>query len=109
MTAETNPAGSYPDDLLREMAEAHAIVETGYPDEDATVYDLHAIAADIWEEKAAALGDSFDFSETGVGDYRRSQKYQNYQRQAVYHLSRRKPRSRRPTKSPREAQVDVTL
>ena len=109
MINEPDAGGSYPDDLLKELAEEHTLTETGYPDDDATVYDLHAVAGEIWEEKAAALSEAFDFTENGVGDYKRSQRYAAAMRQANYHLARRKPRSRRPTKSPREAQPEVTL
>ena len=38
-------------------------------------YDLNAAAAEIWEEKAAALQDKYDFAADG-GSYHRSQAYE---------------------------------
>jgi len=37
-------------------------------------WDLNLAAADVWEEKAAAVAASFDFAADG-GDYKRSQAY----------------------------------
>lgn len=51
-------------------------------------YDLHAAAADIWEEKAAVVASRFDFMADG-GNYSRSQEYEHYMKQARYHRSRR--------------------
>ena len=52
-------------------------------------YDLHAAAADIWNEKAALLAGDYDFSADG-GSYSRSQAFQQAQKAARFHLSRRK-------------------
>jgi hypothetical protein len=52
-------------------------------------YDLHAAAAEIWAEKAAAIAAcSFDFR-TDAGSYDKSQKYDNYIRMANWHKARR--------------------
>jgi hypothetical protein len=40
-------------------------------------YDLWAAAADIWDEKAAAVADEFDFTADG-GNFSASQKYQHF-------------------------------
>jgi hypothetical protein len=53
-------------------------------------YDLHAAAADIWQEKAATVATDFSFSADG-GQYNRDQVYQQYMKQAKYHRSRRHP------------------
>lgn len=53
-------------------------------------YDLHAAAADIWEEKAAIVAQDFDFNADG-GSYSRSQVYEQYQKRARYHRARRVP------------------
>lgn len=53
-------------------------------------YDLHAAAADIWEEKAAVVYARFDFSADG-GNYSRSQEHTHCMLQARYHRSRRSP------------------
>lgn len=59
------------------------------PDWTAT-YDLHAAAAAIWEEKAAAAAPKFDFNADG-GDYSRSQMHEHAMQQVRHHLSRRNP------------------
>lgn len=55
-------------------------------------YDLHAAAANVWEEKAAALTTAFDFSADGA-TYNRSQQYDMMMRQVRYHRGRRSPTS----------------
>jgi len=57
-------------------------------DEWIPTYDLHAAASDIWEEKAAALAETYDFKADG-GSYSRSQQYLQYIGKARYHQSRR--------------------
>lgn len=52
-------------------------------------YDLHAAAAEIWEEKAALLAEDYDFKADGAS-YERSQAHEQAKKQARYHLSRRK-------------------
>lgn len=51
-------------------------------------YDLHAAAADIWEEKAAGVADEFDFHADG-GVYQQSQKFEMYMKQARRHRAQR--------------------
>lgn len=53
-------------------------------------YDLHAAAADIWEEKASVVAADFDFRADG-GQYSRSQVYEQYMKQCRFHRSRRTP------------------
>lgn len=55
-------------------------------------YDLHAAAADIWEEKAAATADQFDYpiQEPSPGIFRHSQQSESFMKQARYHRSRRR-------------------
>lgn len=55
-------------------------------------YDLHAAAADIWEEKAALLAVDFDFDADGAS-FKRSQPYDQAMKQARYHRSRRNPKT----------------
>lgn len=52
------------------------------------VYDLNAAAADVWQEKASALPDKYDFTADGA-TYNRSQMYTHYMQQARYYRSRR--------------------
>jgi hypothetical protein len=53
-----------------------------------STYDLHAAAAAIWEEKAAAVQPDFNFGADG-GNYSRVQKFENAMKMAKYHLARR--------------------
>ena len=53
-------------------------------------YDLNAAAADVWDERAAAVSADFDFSADG-GNYTRSQVVKQYQERARYYRSRRRP------------------
>lgn len=55
-------------------------------------YDLHASAADLWEQKAAALAENYDFSDSQAS-YRRSQAYDMAMKQVRYHRSRSCPKS----------------
>ena len=61
------------------------------PDWTAT-YDLHAAAADIWEEKAAVVSVDYDFSADG-SSLSRSQVYEQMMAQARHHRSRRSPKT----------------
>lgn len=65
------------------------------------VFDLHAAAADIWEEKAATVADKFNFSADGAR-FDVSKRYEQYMRQARYHRSRRVPKTMRLHKWPEE-------
>mgnify|MGYP001206570367 CR=1 FL=1 len=51
-------------------------------------YDLNAAAADIWEEKAAAVADEHDFAADG-GNYSVSQKYEQYMKAARRYRAKR--------------------
>lgn len=64
-------------------------------------YDLHAAAADVWEEKAAAVASKFDFRADG-GDYKMSNQYEQYIKIARHHRSRRMPTSMRMRQFPVE-------
>lgn len=64
-------------------------------------YDLHAAAADVWEEKAGTRVDKTDFKADG-GDYSESQKFQNCMSMCRFHRSRRMPSSMRMQQYPVE-------
>jgi hypothetical protein len=51
-------------------------------------YDLHAAAADVWEEKAANLVTKFDFQSDEQG-FKRSQQHDMAMKMVRYHRSRR--------------------
>lgn len=68
-------------------------------------YDLNAAAADVWDEKAAALAANFDFQVDG-GDYSRSQAFEHAQARARYYRSRRAPMTVTATQWPDESTLD---
>jgi hypothetical protein len=87
---------TYDDTTLNEYIEAHAVIDDdGYePDESewTETYDLNAAAADIWQEKAAALVGRIDFSADG-GTFSASQLHEQAKKQAAYFRSRSRPKS----------------
>lgn len=100
---------TYTDEDLEALIESHPLVDergelpytwdtsTQPPTQDDNedwipTYDLHAAAADIWQEKAAVVAEDFDFEADG-GRYSRSQVYEQFMKQARYHRSRRAPRT----------------
>ena len=64
-------------------------------------YDLHAAAADIWEDKASEWVTRYDFKADGA-DYSRSQAYNHMMGRVRYHRSMRAARTMRGFKSPKE-------
>ena len=90
--------------------------ETSYADLIATgalpvwtpTWDLHAAAADVWEEKAALVQNFYDFSADGA-HYSQQQVYQQAMEQVKYHLARRKPQNRATHKSPVERRFEVLM
>jgi hypothetical protein len=64
-------------------------------------YDLHAAAADLWEEKAAVFAAQHDFSADG-GNYSRSQVYQQMMAQVRHHRARRAAKTMTGVMWPRE-------
>lgn len=96
LTAEQIGASSYSDaDLLAAIAR--------YPLPDAAgaapnhtawsgAWDINQAAADIWEEKAAAVAANFDFGADG-GDYKRSQMYAQMAQQARRFRAQRQTRT----------------
>ncbi len=107
MVAEPTTA-TYDDGELQKYIEQYPVVdargETPYVESTTTpgtlalnedwlpTYDLHAAAAAIWEEKAAAVQPDFTFSADG-GSYSRNQKFENAMRMVKFHLARRSTRS----------------
>ena len=103
MVAEST-ATTYTDADLSEYIERYPVVDglgndpwqeaetdpvTLEENEDWTAtYDLNAAAADVWNEKAAALAGNYDFATQGQS-FQRSQAYAQYMRQAAYYRARR--------------------
>lgn len=105
MVNETDEYGDYTDSDLEDYIERYPRMDergqkpytydtsTSPPTEEENddwvpTYDLNAAAADIWEEKAAALAADFDFSADGAS-YTRSQKYQQAKDMAAHYRRRR--------------------
>jgi len=121
MIAESDDT-TYTDASLTTYIEAHPLIDvfgeepyewdttTEPPTQDdnddwVPTYDLHAAAADIWEEKAAAVAHKFDFSADG-GRYDASQQYEMYMKSARFHMARR---SGKTVKSIMHPLVDETV
>lgn len=51
-------------------------------------YDLHSAAAEVWSEKASMVACQYDFSAYD-GNFRQSQVYEQYKKQAAWHSARR--------------------
>jgi hypothetical protein len=105
MTNEPTDINGYNDATLREYitlwkaidSEGRSFEETDWVE----TYDLHAAAADIWEEKAAALFDKHDFS-ADSSSFSASQMYENARSMAEHHRARQKPTSKKSVKRPLE-------
>ncbi|GAG30286.1 unnamed protein product, partial [marine sediment metagenome] len=99
-------ADPYTDDVLETYIERYRAIdelgtkpmEASYTTEPPTLtendswiptYDLHAAAADIWQEKSATVAEDYRISADG-GTLSREQVQSQYLKQARYHLSRRK-------------------
>ncbi len=92
MPQESGVEPVYSDEVLAEYIEAYPLpdLDGNLPDLDTwtPTYDLNAAAADVWEEKAAALARRHDFSADG-GRFNRSQQYEQALKQARHYRSRR--------------------
>lgn len=62
-------------------------------------YDLHAAAAQIWEEKASAVAENFAYP-TIEGTFDHARQFDSYSRKARYHRSRRSMRTAKAIPSP---------
>ena len=83
---------TYMDSDLAAVIQSHPLIDSEGRDpthsEWVATYDMHAAAAEVWQEKAAAVAAAFDFSADG-GDYKRSQMHQSALTQARFHNARR--------------------
>lgn len=118
MTALALADATYTDTVLGEYIERYALLDgngeepqtldtsttpptwTANPNWIAT-YDLNAAAADIWEEKAAAVAVDFDFTADG-GNYSRSQVFEQYMKNARHYRARRSAKTATLHKWPEE-------
>lgn len=118
MVAEPT-ASTYSDDLLEDIIELYPTIDElgtmpyywtqtgGVPTQTATAnwiptYNLNMAAAQIWDEKAAAIANFYDFKADG-GDYSRSQAFKHASEQAKYYRSRRGLSTFTLYKSPKES------
>lgn len=92
MVAEST-SDTYSDDDLEDIIETYPVLDSEGldPDDDAwtATYDLNAAAAQIWEEKAAALIGLYDFNADG-GSFNRSQMYEQAMKMARHYHSRKR-------------------
>lgn len=102
--------GTYP--LLDERGQEPYTWETSTqpPTQEANddwipTYDLHAAAADIWEEKAALYAAQYTFNADGAS-HQLSQRYEQMMSSARYHRSRRSPTTGTMVKWPEEGSAD---
>jgi hypothetical protein len=86
----------YTDAILEETLERYPLLDSEGLDSDnddwVATYDLHAAAADIWEEKAGSFVTSFNFTADGT-NFQLSQKYEQMMARVLYHRSRRSPKT----------------
>lgn len=109
MVNEPDDSNGYDDDTLTAILDDYPVLDeqgeqpytwdtsTSPPTQDVNedwiaTYDLHAAAARVWEEKATAWADKYDFSADG-GQFVRHQAFDQYMRMARWHSARRAPRS----------------
>ena len=108
---------TYDDDLIDAIIEMYPLLDvlgTDPQDVDYTTspptisesddwiptYCLNAAAAQIWEEKAGAVADEYDFKADG-GSFTRSQKEEQYMTKSRFHLSRRSAKTIKSFVEPR--------
>lgn len=99
----------YTDAVVGGYIEAYPLLDADGNDPSDTdwvaVYDIHAAAADVLEERAVVLATEFDFTADGA-TYHRSQQYEALMKQARYHRARRTPTSITLVKWPEESTID---
>ncbi len=89
---------TYTDELMALYLEAWPLIDSSgrnFENDSWTEgYDLHAAAADIWDEKAATLFDKHDFNADGAS-YSSNQMHANAVKQANRHRSMQKAQVKR--------------
>lgn len=108
---EPDDANGYTDEQLEGIIESYPVLDergqvpytwdtsTTPPSQDANelwvpTYDLHAAAAQVWEEKAGTTAHLYTFTADG-GQYVRSEASKQMMQMAKYHRARRKPGTHR--------------
>jgi hypothetical protein len=95
----------YTDEILAQYIEQYPVIddagkESGDADWTPT-YDINAAAADIWEEKAAAVQKYYDFNADG-GSYSQSQLHETAMDKVRYHRARQRAVVKQVFKAPSE-------
>lgn len=97
MVAELDDT-TYNDDDIARYLEAWPLVDSrGRNSDDGNwteAYDLHAAAAEIWDEKAASVADKHDFSADGA-NIQSSQLYEHCLKQSKHHRALQKAQVKR--------------
>lgn len=97
MVAEPTDATYNNDDITRYLEQWPLVDSNGRTVDDDSwteAYDLHAAAAEIWDEKAASVADKHDFSADGA-NIQSSQMYDHCIRQSKHHRSLQKAQVKR--------------
>ncbi|HFC08451.1 MAG TPA: hypothetical protein ENJ54_01155 [Chloroflexi bacterium] len=95
MVGEPDDVAPWTDDVLTGIIAGYPLRDSSNhePGDDAWVptFDLNAAAAEVWEQKAAALTSQYDATVDGT-TARRSQKFTHALRMAQYYRARRSAR-----------------
>lgn len=97
MVAEPTDATYNNDDIIKYLEQWPLVDSNGRTVEDTNwteAYDLHAAAAEIWDEKAAAVADKHDFNADGA-NFQSSQLYDHCLKQSKHHRSLQKAQVKR--------------
>ena len=112
MINENDDSNGYTDEVLSSYIVLWPAIDSEgrSSDEDnwTESYDLHAAAADLWEEKAAKVSANHDFSADG-SSFSANQMYTNAMEMAGHHRARQKPTSKKVAKRPTEINSDSNL
>ena len=115
--AEADDSNGYDNETLDGVIESYPVLDergeepytwdtsTQPPTQDSNddwivTYDLHAAAAQVWEEKAGGVAHLFTFSADG-GQYVRSETYKQMMQMVSYHRARRVPGNQRVVSWPK--------
>lgn len=105
MVNEPTDVNGYDDDTIAAYISSWKAFDSegrSFDENDWTeTYDLHAAAADIWEEKAATVSAKHDFSADGAS-FSANQMYTNFMEMSEHHRSRQKPTSKKTVSRPLE-------
>lgn len=125
MVNEPDDSNGYDDDTLSAILGEYPLIDeqgeqpytwdtsTSPPTQDANedwiaIYDYHAAAARVWEEKATVWADKYFFSADG-GMFNRNQAFDQFMQMARYHNARRAPRTRQAFVWPSQSSAVVWI